>query len=259
MKSLTIWFHYTTNAFQTTLSNRLLAGVFLLGKLLRIGLFVGFLIYLFEGADSLAGYSRNQVIFFYLSFNLIDTLAQFLFREVYRFRPLIVSGDFDLILVKPLSPLVRVLLGGADVMDLMMLILLLSAVAWFGINFISGELFNWLKYGILVLDGLLMAAAFHILVLALGVRTTTVDHLIMVYRDLTSLLRIPVDVYIEPLRSLLTFGLLLGMIFTFPPRALMGLLSPGMMAMATLVAVSAVWLAYQVWRWSLRSYTSASS
>ena len=34
--------------------------------------------------------------FFYLSFSLVDTIAQLFFREVYRFRPLIVSGDFDL-------------------------------------------------------------------------------------------------------------------------------------------------------------------
>jgi len=40
--------------------------------------------------------------------------AQLLFRDVYRFRPKVVSGDFDLILVKPINPLFRVLLGGAD-------------------------------------------------------------------------------------------------------------------------------------------------
>ena len=49
---------------------------------------------------------------------LIDVISQFLFREVYRFRPLVVSGEFDLVLVKPVSSLFRSLAGGADVIDL---------------------------------------------------------------------------------------------------------------------------------------------
>ena len=49
--------------------------------------------------NTLAGYTGTQVIFFFLTFNIIDVTSQFLFREVYRFRPMIVSGDFDFVLV----------------------------------------------------------------------------------------------------------------------------------------------------------------
>ena len=45
-----------------------------------------------------------QMLVFYLCFNIVDTIGQLLFREVYRFRSLIVTGGLDMVLVKPLNP-----------------------------------------------------------------------------------------------------------------------------------------------------------
>ncbi len=218
MKEFKIWLKYTNNAFQQVLSNRLIIVIFVIGKLLRIGLFIVFLHFLFQGTTSLAGYTRTQIIFFYLSFNFIDTLAQLLYREVYRFRPLIVSGGFDHVLAKPLNPLVRVLLGGGDVIDLIMLVFIALTTVWYGVTQIHAGPLQWLFYLGMIANGLLISTAFHIFVLGIGVLSTSVDHLIMIYRDLTAMLRIPVDLYIEPIRSLLTFVIPLGIMITFPAK-----------------------------------------
>ena len=86
------------------------AAVMLLsGKILRVLLFMVFLAFLFQGAKSLATYSREQIIFFYLSYNLIDTLAQLFFREVYRFRSLVVSGNFIFPFVFPKTMIFQIL------------------------------------------------------------------------------------------------------------------------------------------------------
>ena len=53
---------------------------------------------------SLGGYNPLQMLVFYLCFNIVDTIGQLLFREVYRFRSLIVTGGLDMVLVKPLNP-----------------------------------------------------------------------------------------------------------------------------------------------------------
>lgn len=259
MKEFKIWLIYTKNAFQQVLANRPIVVIFMLGKILRIALFLVFLNFLFSGAKDLAGYSKEQIIFFYLSFNLVDTLSQMLFREVYRFRPLVVSGSLDFVLLKPLNPLVRVLLGGGDVMDLMMLILLLVVTVWFGISYITLEPLHWFFYVFMVLTGLVIASALHIFVLGIGVVTTAVDHLIMIYRDFTSMLRIPVDLYIEPIRSLLTFIIPLGIMITFPAKALMGLLRPEFLLVSVFLAVVLLYLSIIFWNWSLKRYQSASS
>lgn len=259
MKEFKIWLKYSGYSFQQFLINRPIVIVFLTAKIFRIGLFLVFLNFLLLGTNALGGYSREQVIFFYLSFNLIDTLSQFFFREVYRFRPLIVSGGLDFVLVKPLNPLIRVLLGGADVIDFVMLFLLLTITIWYGTAHITTSLFSWFLYLLLVINGFIIAAAFHILVLCLGILTTSVDHLIMIYRDLSSMLRIPADLYVEPIRFLLTFAIPLGVMITFPSKILMNLLSPFEIAISLLVSFIALYLSLAFWHYSLKQYQSASS
>lgn len=259
MKNIKVWLIYTSSTFQQILSNRILMLIFILGKILRILMFMIFLFYMTQGTSGIAGYNREQILFFYLAFNFIDTIAQFFFREVYRFRPLIISGNFDFVLTKPYNPLVKVLFGGADLMDLVMLVLISVALVWVGVTGVSQNIFAWVGFLALTLNAVLLAGAFHLIVLGLGIITLSIDHLIMIYRDLTALMRIPVDLYIQPLRSLLTFVLPLGIMFTFPPKLLMGLLSWQMIALSFVLGLVAFYLSLIFWHFSLRHYQSASS
>lgn len=259
MKELKVWLKYTNNSFQQVLASRTSMIFLLTGKIIRVFLFLAFLFFLFNGAKGIGTYSRNQIIFFYLTFNLIDTLAQLFFREVYRFRALIVSGNFDFTLLKPVSPLLRVLLGGADVMDLIMLFLLIGACLVFSLNNFSVTPLNFLIFILLLLNGLIVAAAFHIFVLGIGIITTSVDHLIMIYRDMTSMLRIPVDLYMEPIRFILTFLLPLGIMITFPTKALLGILSINLIIISLVFGVVSLFLSLIFWNFSVKKYSSASS
>lgn len=259
MKNFKIWLIYTNNTFQQVLSNRFLMLLFLFGKAARIIMFLVFLYFLTKGVTGIAGYNSEQIIFFYLAFNFIDTAAQFFFREVYRFRQLIISGNFDFVLTKPYNPLVKVLFGGADVMDLIMLFFLFLGLVGVGVTSVSTNPVSWLGFIFLTINAIFLAGAFHLVVLGLGIITLSIDHLIMIYRDLTALMRIPVDLYVEPLRSLLTFVLPLGIMFTFPPKLLMGLLSWQMIFVSFALGLSTLYLALLFWKYSLRHYQSASS
>ncbi len=254
-----IWWQYTLNSFQQILLNRTAVLLLTSGKIIRIALFFIFLMFLFQGAKTLAGYNRNQIIFFYLSFNLVDTFAQLFFREVYRFRSMVVSGSFDFYLVKPMNPLIRILLGGTDLMDLLVLILIIITTVWFAtVNNLISSPWQWGLYLILVLNSLIIAAAFHIFVLGVGIMTTSVDHLMMIYRDFSSMLRIPVDLYTEPIRFLLTFALPLGIMITFPAKALLGILPVHLIFISFVFSFLGFFLAYRFWLFALRKYTSAS-
>lgn len=259
IKNLKIWLIYTLNTFQQVLSNRFLMMLFLFGKTVRIFMFLIFLYFLTQNSSGIAGYNREQIIFFYLAFNFIDTAAQFFFREVYRFRPLIITGNFDFVLTKPYNPLVKVLFGGADIMDLIMLFFLSLGIFIVGSVSVSTNPLLWIVFLALTINAILLAGAFHIVVLGLGIITISIDHIIMIYRDLTALMRIPVDLYIEPLRSLLTFVLPLGIMFTFPPKVLMGLLSWQMIVLSFVISSLSLSLSLIFWRYSLRHYQSASS
>lgn len=254
-----LWVRLSSYSFMSSLTNRFSAAIFLFGKSLRFILFLVFLLTILSKTKFLEQYDANQVVLFYLTFNLIDTISQLFFREVYRFRGLITSGDFDLTLVKPFNPLFRALAGGADPLDLIMLVPYLLALFYLMFNSGVLNLLNLLVYLVLLMNSLLIAAGFHILVLALAILTTEIDHTIMIYRDIVSMGRLPVDIYHEPLRSLITFIIPVGLMMTFPVKAFLGLVSPIGILTALLVGIVFVLICLSVWRYALTQYSSASS
>ncbi len=254
-----IWKKYTLNSFSTYLDSRFGAVVFLTGKLIRFFFFFGFLILLLSNTKNLGSFSIYQIAFFFLTFNLIDTLTQLLYREVYRFRSIVIEGRFDYVLLQPISSLFRVLYGGADFLDLVMLIPILAAIIYVAFRLPSLSLGNVILYILLIVNSLIITTAFHIITLAIGILTTTVDHTIMIYRDITSMGRIPLDIYKEPLRGLLTFIIPVGVIMTFPAKAIMGLLSIQGIIICFLTSAVFIYFSLRLWRYALTKYTSASS
>lgn len=253
-----LWWMLTYDSFSAVLGQRIALLFFLVGKIIRFVFFLGFLYFLILGTKNLAGYTSNQAIFFFLIFNVIDVLAQFLFREVYRFRPKIISGDFDLTLVKPANALFISLMGGADVIDFITIPPLFIAT-WYVGALLHPTISQTLLFFLLTINGLVIATAFHIAVLAMGIITLEVDHTIMIYRDLTSFGRFPVDIYKQPLTGLLTYLIPIGIMITFPAKALMGLLSTGGILISLLVGIVSFILALRFWSYALTKYTSASS
>lgn len=253
-----LWAKLTVNSFMTVLTSRFGASLFLIGKTLRFVFFLVFLLTLFTQTRLLATYTQTQMLFFFLTFNFIDTVTQLFFREVYRFRPMVVSGDFDLVLIKPMSPLFRALVGGADPLDLLMLIPYVGALVYVGMQLpvtVAGVV--W--YVLLLMNAFAIATGFHIFVLSLAILTTEIDHTIMIYRDLTSMGRVPVDIYREPLKTIITFAIPIGVMMTFPAKAFLGLLSPWFVIASCFIGVAFVGIALRMWRYSLSRYASASS
>lgn len=256
-KYLKVWLMMSKNSFLAVLSNKTVFLIFFFGKIMRFSFFALFLVFLVHGVDKVAGYGINEIIFFFLTFNLVDIIAQFLFREVYRFRQKVVSGDLDLILVNPLNSLFRVLMGGADFIDMIMIPPLLYAIFYFGIK-LSPSPVQVFYYFLLIVNGLLIATAFHIAVVSMAILTLEIDHSIMIYRDLTNLARFPVDIYKEPLRGILTYLVPIGLMITIPAKAMMGLISPIGVVGSLVLGGVLFFLSTKFWNFSLKHYASAS-
>lgn len=253
-----IWLIMSKNSFMIYLTQKLIFFIFFIGKIFRFIFYMAFIYFLIKGANQLLGYNSDQTIFFFLTFVLIDSVSQFFFREVYRFRSQVVTGDFDLTLVKPFSPLFRSLMGGADIIDLATIPIFIAALVYFGqkLNPSTGEV---LGYIIMVLNGLVLAAAFHIAVLAFGIITLEIDHTVMIYRDITAFGRFPVDIYKQPLKTALIYLIPIGIMFTFPAKLFMGLLNIRWLFISVTIGILALLLSLRFWNIALKKYTSASS
>lgn len=256
---LKIWWIWGTYASQVALQSRFGASLLIFGKFLRFFLFLLFILVLASRLKAIGAYSLWQMILFFATFNLVDILAQLFLREVYRFRSYVVSGDFDYFLLKPISPLFRSLFGGSDILDIpiffaSILLIIISILNLPGIDFIGIA-----KFIILITNAFLISLSFHIFVLGIGILTTEVDNTLWMYRDLTQMARIPVDIYREPLRAFITFVIPVGVMITFPAKALLGILSFSGILISFVIAAIAIILSLKFWEFSLKRYSSASS
>lgn len=256
-KYFKVWWIFAQNSFQSQASNRAALIIFLFGKFLRFGTFLFFIIILIGQTKALTGYNLYQTVFFFLTFNLIDISSQLFFREVYRFRTSILTGSFDFSLLKPLNPLFRSLTSGPDLLDFITLIPLIGAMIYLSPNLGNLTLINISIYILLLIIGFIIALSCHILVLALAVSTTEIDHAVMIYRDLNSVGRMPIDIFKEPLRGFLTFIIPIGIMMSFPVKGLIGLLSPTLIIYAVIFGLGLLFLSIKLWNLSLKAYSSA--
>lgn len=254
-----VWFLLSTNITQLVLTSRLGAVTFIFGKLIRFTSFLFFLWIIGSRTKLVSGYTLWQMILFFLTYNLIDIIAQLFLREVYRFRNYVVKGDFDYFLTKPFSPLFRSLFGGIDVTDLPLFVFSLIGVIIAGYHIQGITLYSIFFYIILVGNALVIALAFHILVLAIGVVTTEVDNMIMLYRDITQMGRVPIDFYTQPIRSILTFIIPVGIMMTVPAKALIGTLSIQIILASFIISILGLVISLWLWKKALANYSSASS
>lgn len=258
-KYIYIWIKLTGGATQIAFESRIGASIFLIGKILRFVFFFLFILVLFSKTKVVAGYSLWQMIFFYLTFNLVDTLPQFFLRDVYRFRQQIVNGYFDHTLLKPMSPLFKSLFGGSDIFDffIMIFLIILLSIGAQHIGLISP--INVALYILLIANAFLIALSFHIFVVSVGILTTEVDNAIMLYRDLTQMGRFPIDIYKEPLRSILTFVIPIGIMMTVPAKVMLGLFTWQIIIVSFAFGGILFCISIRLWNYALKYYSSASS
>lgn len=259
-KLIKVWVRISLLAGQSQLLTNWSGALFILGKLIRFAFFFIFLLTVLSGAKTLAGYNREQVIFFFLIFNLVDIIAQFLFRGVYLFRSSVVSGNFDLDLLKPWPSFFRPIFGWTDILDFLTLIpLVIYVIYYVTVYQLSAGVLSWILFLLLLACSLLISFAFHLAVCAVCVLTMEIDHLVWIYRDLTNMARVPTDIYPKMIQFLLTFTIPVILLMTVPAKALLGILSWPWIAGSLTAGILLLWLSLRFWRYALKNYTSASS
>ena len=255
-KNFKIFLLFAKYSLKTTFQSPLGVTLFTIGKLVRFGMFFSFVYYLLFNTKLLAGYTLTQTVIFYLTYNIIDSLAQLLFREVYRFRPLVVSGELDSILVKPYHPFLRILVGGIDILDLVITFIYAGIAAYFIAQLPDITTAHIVLFIALIINSLLITTSFHIAVLALGILSTEVDHTIMIYRDMTKMGSFPVDIYQQPIRFLFTFVVPIGIMLTLPVKTLFQAINMQAYVLSFTFAIGSIVVSLYLWNYALRKYQS---
>ena len=255
-KYLFVWFKSASLSIQSNLQQRGGSLMFMLGKIIRFTFFIVLLVLIGERVSQVSGYSLNQMIIFFLFFNFFDIFGQTFFRGIYWLRHQVISGEFDFRLTKPMSPLFQALTRQTDVLDLPLFIIIVAILAKQAVSLPLSSLAVFL---ILIISGMLIVTAIHIFVAGIGVMTTEVDHTIMIYRDLSSMARVPTDIYSPSIRAFLTFIIPIGIAYTIPAKAFLQIISPIFIIYAILASLVFFSISIYFWRYALTKYSSASS
>ena len=119
-------------------------------------------------------------------------------------------------------------------------------------------LLNLLIYFVLVLNGLIVATAIHIIVAAVAVWTQEIEQEIWIYRDLMTMGRFPLEIYSAPVRTVITFIVPIAFMVSFPAKALLGILSTGWIVASFIIGASLLVISLKIWGLALKNYTSVS-
>lgn len=255
-----VWQIFASNELQQTFINRFSNILFFLGKAIRFLLLLLFIFLIKQNTQKFLNYHPDQLIIFFLTFNLIDLISQVLWRGVYVFRNKLISGEFDFFLAQPLNPLFRSLFCKPDINDVLFLIpstlitLYLMTTLQLHISFNS-----LILYLLLLINALLISLSFHILVLSFGMITLEIDNTIFLYRHILSLGRFPVKIYPIVIQTILFTLLPIGIMISLPAEALNNMTNITAIAYCFLVNGIFLFLSLNAWKWSLKKYSSASS
>jgi ABC-2 type transport system permease protein len=255
-----IWGRLALMGFKIQTAHPLSSSGYLLGKLIRILFFLGFLVAIFKHTEALAGYRLEEVALFFLTFNIVDILAQLFFRGIYGIRALIREGDLDYFLIQPVNVLYRIAFNTVDFLDVLTVIPVF-AITGYILTRIPGSII-WDRFAVYVAlcaNGMIIALAFHIAVASLAVLTQELENTIWIYRDVMTLGRFPVDIYNPNLQLVLRFVIPVAVMVSFPAKAFLGQLSWVWILQA--VGMAGIMLSLSLWFWgyATRRYTSVSS
>ncbi len=259
-KYFKIWKQLTNCAVSSYLSNRLDSFCYFLGKLVRFGFFLLLIISIFRFTNELAGYSKYEVILFFLTFNLVDVLAQAFFRGIYLFREDIRKGNFDYILTKPVNPLFYSLTRLTDILDIIFLLPIIILIIYTAFKLkIVLSILNISAYIFFVVLGVLIIVGIHIVSACITIWTVEGENFIWVYREAMTVGRFPPEILSSFMQFIFTFVMPVIIIVAFPVKAFLGILSLSWMLIALFYTfiffMGSLWL----WRISLKKYSSASS
>jgi ABC-2 type transport system permease protein len=254
------WLIIAQNALQEAFINRATNALFLIGKIIRLGMSLLLLFLFRQQISDFAGYTPDQVVVFFLTYQLLDVTVQVFYRGVYIFSNLIRTGEFDFALSKPINPLFRALVGKPDIDDAIFLIPTL-ALSFYIVSTLdlTISISSAVLFLALLINSFLIATGLHILVLCLALVATEVESAIWLYRDVSRLGQFPVTIYMELLRFALFFLIPIGFMITVPVEILLNREPSYSILLTSVVGIGFFFASLRLWQFSLKHYSSASS
>lgn len=259
-KYFRVWKQLAILSISSYFSNRIEYGSYFVGKILRFLFFLAMILAIFSHTKSLAGYSKYQVIIFFLTAFLVDSLGQAFFRGIYLFRQDVQKANLDYIISKPINPLFFVLTRSTDILDIFFLVpvILLIIYVFFKLGILSSFL-ALLLYTLFIGLSLLITSALHIMSAATTIFTMDSETFIWLYRSSLFAALFPPEIFPRSVQHIFTFVMPIVVVVAFPAKAVLGLITLQNTLVGLAVAFVFFFGSLLLWKTALKHYSSASS
>lgn len=215
----------------------------------------------YSQTTSLAGWTFGQTTVLLGTFQIVAGLIATLVEPgLSWFGEQVQTGKLDEVLLRPAPSILLVSLGRADPVSGSQIIfgvaLLVVGVTQLPANPGPVRVGAWL---FLVAAGAVTMWAFRVLASSVELWALGSAQMEVAFSSLWQLGRYPSGIYARPIRLVLTYLLPVGLVSTFPARALTRAADPGLVLSALAVAAGSVALVVLAWNAGLARYRSATS
>ena len=261
MRYLRLWWQFVAMGVARQTEFRLSFWLDVLGGWAGLGLSVMLFAVVYRFTGEVAGWRQAEVLvvvgLYQLANGLWDALV---WRGMRQLSELIERGEMDYLLLRPVDTQFLVSLRRVDlpaaVPALTGLALVVHAgraagIAWTACGVLAGL--------VLLASGLMWFYALRFMTVTLAFWLVNVDNLDVLLHSAWEAARYPVTFFRGGVRAFLTVAVPVAFITTFPAQALLGTVSPWLLAGGVLGALAALWLSHTFFTFAIRHYSSASS
>lgn len=234
-------------------------------SVMSIGVFSTLIVWvLTERFYSIAGWTFYEILFMVSFTGLCYSLGLVFFIQLLEIDGVLLNGDFDRFLVRPMNTLfqltcTRLNINGLGNVCYFLVVLILS----------GSQVRDWDFYSIsicvlLIICGFLTSSSIHIIIATTAFRTLQSGGLFSIKATIyENVSNYPLTVFSKPIQFLLTFILPIGFIGFYPSVALLDSqqqwLGSNVLAVCILFAIALPLLSYYLWHRAIKNYMSSGS
>jgi ABC-2 type transport system permease protein len=234
-------------------------------EVLWLGMMLVFYLKVFDNTQTIAGWERNQYLFFVGCYFTLGGVVETLFLEnCTEFAELIRSGDLDLYLLRPIDEQFLITARKVDwstapnvLFGIVLMLVPLSRLGW------PVDAGRVLLFVVLFVCGCAMTYSFLLMLSSTAVWLVRNQSLLEMWWLFTTLMRYPRQIYqgkwAEAFAWVFTFILPVLLIVNVPAETLIRTLDVRFVLWTILATVLLLWVSRRFFRFALQSYRSASS
>lgn len=230
-----------------------------LGKILRIVLFVAFADAIFRNVPEIAGWTRERIPFLILTLFVMEFLIGIGFHRnlLFFLYDWLDKGEYDFILVRPVSPLFLTSFRVIDFFDVIPLFGTAVMMVWY-IVLAHTPLLVVFGYVVLLAAAYFVLFAFALVLSAINFRTLIPTGIGRLYESIGRLNRFPLDVLPKSWRVALFYVVPVAVAGNIPAKFLIGTWSWWQLLYIVAFAAVIFGVAVKLWYRALRHYSSVA-